>query len=197
MKTEIKTVQGVEYLCEPTSKIKEGDMIIKSFNPIDKPTEISLNVVTFINTKANIFKYEKVSGDGRHSFGLGTFRSMIDLSKYINRKMSVELDTLHLKVIKQVDEGMKYQIVKKQGSGNCEILGEKLELSEAISHLRKTNRFLIEENLQKPEGERVIVTRIINLNTRYSFPSFMVADMKNHETIYQIEEDLFSNKPKI
>lgn len=104
MKTEIKTVQGVEYLCELTSKIKIGDLIVKSFDPIDRPMEISVNKIILINTKANIFKYVKILGGGNHSFGIGVLRSMTDLSKYMGRKFIIELEISHLKIIKQIDE---------------------------------------------------------------------------------------------
>lgn len=97
--TKIKVVAGQEYICLMTNDIKEGDLIVKSLFSIDRPIEHTLNKVTFANKKANVFRYDKVSGDGNHSFGIDVFRSMTDISKYMGRKCSMELDILHAKVV--------------------------------------------------------------------------------------------------
>lgn len=95
--TKVEIVNGQEYICLMTNDIKEGDLIVKtrSVNNI----ESSLNRITFANKSANIFRYDKILGDGNHLFGLDVFRSMTDLSKYIGRKCSMELDILHAKVV--------------------------------------------------------------------------------------------------
>ncbi len=97
--TKIKVVAGQEYICLMTNDIKEGDLIVKSLFSIDRPIEHTLNKVTFANKKANVFRYDKVSEDGNHVFGLDVFRSMTDISKYMGRKCSMELDILHAKVV--------------------------------------------------------------------------------------------------
>ena len=95
MRTKIKMVNRQEYICLMTNDIKKGDLII---------IESSLNKVTFANKDKNVFKYDKVLGNGNYLFGLSVFRSMTDLSKYIGRKCNMELDILHAKVMYLINE---------------------------------------------------------------------------------------------
>lgn len=99
MRTEIITLNNQEYICILTNDINEGDFIIKIFNPIDKPIEISINKVVYINRTTNIFRYDKISGQGNHNFGIDQFTSDTDLSKIYGRKLIVNLDILHRKII--------------------------------------------------------------------------------------------------
>jgi hypothetical protein len=101
---EVKSVGSKDYLCELTSNINEGDLIIRTFESTrQNKTVVSLNKVTFTNRAANVFRYDRISDEGPRLFGIDKFTSMTDMSKYMGIKciFKVELNTLFTKVIRE------------------------------------------------------------------------------------------------
>lgn len=99
MKTVIKTIGNQEYICFMTNDISKGDFIIQTFTHSNKLKESSINKVVYANKTSNLIRYDKISGDGNHSFGFESFRSMTDLTRYMGRKCNMELDILHAKIV--------------------------------------------------------------------------------------------------
>lgn len=85
--TEIKLIEGTEYICSLTNNVEEGDLIVITTLEIPISAGIKhfgINKIVFYNAKNNILKYEYSSGYKSSDFGFSNITTITNLNEHYN-----------------------------------------------------------------------------------------------------------------